>query len=289
MAKQKVKEAKLESTWEHGAMVELPIDQLEANPWNPNEMTSDEFNLLSENVEDVGFLQPVLVVPITKEDGSTKFRIVDGEHRYEQQRLMDAKSIKCVIANPDRFDEKEQKRQTIRMNKIKGHFNIKKFAKLADEMMNIHNVEYKDLAKEFGFADEKEMDHLLTAARESLPSEEMKKDFDKARDEIKTVDELSMVLNRLFTKYGDTVPYHFMVMDFGGKEHLWVRMDEKQYKRVRDKARECMAFGATFDSVILHMLMLLDTKEFVEEHKTFLKEPDPATLVSQSVGDLFEE
>lgn len=50
------------------------------------------------------------------------------------------------------------------------------------------------------------MKALIDDTRESLPPE-MRKEFDKAKEEIKTVDDLSLVLNRLFTKYGSTLPY----------------------------------------------------------------------------------
>jgi len=180
--------AKKETQWQHGQMVELPLNALEPNEWNPNELTADQFDMLSENIDEVGFLDPVLVVPLPLENGDIqRYRIVDGEHRYEQQRLMDVKTIRCIIADPNRFDEREQKRQTVRMNKIRGQLNIKKFAALANEMMEKHGVPFEDLAREFGFADEDEFQEMIAAARDSLPNEDAKKEFDKAKGELKTV------------------------------------------------------------------------------------------------------
>lgn len=261
--------------WKHGQMIELPLEALEPNEWNPNELTADQFDMLSENIDEVGFLDPVLVVPLPLEDGDIqRYRIVDGEHRYEQQRLMDVKMIRCIIADPEKFDEKEQKRQTVRMNKIRGQLNIRKFAALANEMMEKHGVPFNDLAREFGFVDEDEFQEMIEAARDSLPDEDAKKEFDKAKSELKTVEDLTLLLNRLFTKYGDTVPYHFMVLDFGGKQHIWIRMDSKMYKHVKIIAREVQAEGVTFDSVVLRLLLEMDVQEYVKDRSDFLEKVD---------------
>lgn len=255
-----------------------------------NEMSADQFNMLSENVDDVGFLDPILVVPLPVSAGEAqRYRIVDGEHRFEQQKLMDVPLLQCVIVDPERFPEVVQKKQTVRMNMIKGKLNPRKLAKLVTDLLEQHDVPYDEMAHELGFTDSDAFQKLLDSARDSLPNAGMKKEFDKSRDEIKTVDDLSMVLNRLFTKYGDTLPYNFMVLDFGGKEHLWIRLESKEYKKITERAKDCAAFGATFDSVLVHILTLLDPKSFIEKHRTFLKVPSVTTDTKKTVDDLFED
>jgi len=270
-----------EEHWSHGEFRDIPMELIEPNPWNPNVMSADEFNMLAENVEDVKFLDPILVVPLPRKDGDVqRYRIVDCEHRWEQQRLMDADTIKCIIADPEIFDEKEQKRQTVRMNKIRGSLDTKKFSALVNDLMTTHEVPYDEVARELGFVDETEFDRLMQAARDSLPTNEMKKEFDAAKEEVKTVDDLTLLLNRLFTKYGDTLPANFMILDFGGKEHIWVRMQKNQFKKIMQNARVCLEKGITFDSVISHSLTLMDVDAFITEHADLLeKVPDePATI-----------
>jgi len=269
--KSKKKEEVREILYKHGEMTVLPMDLIEPNPWNPNEMTAEEFNMLSENIDEVDFLDPILVVPIRKEDGSIRYRIVDGEHRFEQQRLMDRETIKCVVADPDKFDETTQKFQTVRMNKIRGSFSRKKFTQLVEDLMQDGQYSLQDLAHNLGFTDDDEFESLVESARDSLPTDEMKEEFDKARDEIKTVDDLTNVLNRLFTTYGDTLPYNFMILDFGGKDHIWVRMKRKQLKRVQEVARESAGLGVTFDSVIARLLSAISLSSFVERYRDRLE------------------
>ena len=272
-------------TIEHGEARDIAIDLIEVNPWNPNEMSADEFNMLSENVEDVDFLDPLLVVPI--EDG--KFRVVDGEHRLEVMRLRDETVVKCIIADPERFPEHVQKFQTVRMNEIKGKLNQRKFNALVSELMQTGEYTYDQLAHEFGFVDEDEFLLLVESARDSLPTDEMKTEFDKTRDEIKTVDDLSLVLNRLFTRFGDTLPSNFMILDFGGKSHLWVRMKHETHKRIMDKARDVMAYGFTFDSVLDHVLTLLPVDKFIERHRDLLEEVPTEQGTDLNIDDVLDE
>lgn len=254
--------------------VDIPIRLIEANDWNPNEMSADAFNLLAENVDEIGFADPLYVTPILPlvPGEEPRFRIVDGEHRFEQQRMMDAETIPCVIGDPKILTEKEQKRQTVRLNMIKGKVNPKKLASLVTDLIENHDVPYEDMAHELGFANPTELESLLSSARSSLPTEEMRKEFDKAKDEIKTIDDLSLVLNRLFTKYGDTLPANFMILDFGGKEHLWIRLEPRSLPHFKEKARECLAIGYTFDSVMAQLLLSLNPVEYISTHKELLKE-----------------
>lgn len=282
--KRKAKISKEVIQWKHGEPVRLPIDAIEPNPWNPNEMSSDDFNMLSENVNEVDFLDPILVVPLPiKKGGTQRYRIVDGEHRWEQQRLMEKKDILCIIGDPKIFDEKQQMRQTVRFNKIRGHLNIKKFAALANAMMEEHGVPFEELAHEFGFTDETELEQMLEAARETLPSDEAKKEFDKAKGEIKTIDDLANLLNKLFSKYGDTLPGHFMILDFGGKEHIWVRVPKNEFRKIVHRARSCMTEGVTFDSVVCRMLMTADLPKFIKTHRDFLEDVNPDEKVRVGV------
>lgn len=269
----------------HGEIRDIPIDLIDPNEWNPNEMTAEEFNMLSDNIDAVDFLDPVLVVP----KGEGRFRIVDGEHRFEAQRLRDVGTIKCIIADPERFDEDTQRFQTVRMNKIKGKMNNRKFADLVSSLMEKGTYSYDQLSHEFGFVNESEFDQIMEAARESLPTDEMKAAFDKAAGDIKTVDDLSLVLNRLFTAYGDTLPYHFMILDFGDKEHIWCRLQKEAYKRIVGQARACAQENVTFDSVLSLIVTQLDVPRFVSEFRESLDEPDPVEQRGENIDDLLAE
>lgn len=133
------------------------------------------------------------------------------------------------------------------------------------------------------FTDPTELSMMIDSTRDSLPPD-MRDAFDKAKGEIKTVDDLSLVLNRLFTQFGDTLPFNFMILDFGGKEHIWLRMEPGEHRMVKERARECMAHGVTFDSVVTRLLSIAPIDRFVQAHRDFLKEP---VTESASRGSVF--
>jgi hypothetical protein len=237
----------------HEDIVEISLEDIEVNPWNPNEVPAEIFNMLAEDIQNAsrGFLQPPLVGPLRMEGDRLIWRIVDGEHRFHAARMADRETIKCVVIDPELMPESEQKKQTVRMNRLRGKLNIKKFVKLVHEVSAETGTPLEDLGVDFGFQDDEEFQKLIRTARESLPDEEAKEEFDRVRAEIKTVDDLSLVLNSLFTRYGNSLNANFMILDFGGKKHLWVRMrDKRGFNTVREKAIEVLNRGYTFDSFI---------------------------------------
>ena len=263
--KTKAEDPQQEGQKQHGLGVEenvevvmLPIDRLSVNPWNVNELSDTMFNRLTEDMESIGFLQPILVVPLEGEEG--QYRIVDGEHRYECARLLDRESIPCVVVTGDLAeDEIKQRFMTMRMNLIKGQIDKRKFKSLVEDLMS-RGMELEVVAEGMAYDDIDALRALIDDTRATLPPE-MRKEFDKAKEEIKTVDDLTKVLNRLFTKYGETLPCHYMILDFGGKESIWVRMrDKREYERFKAAADLCREHGKTFRSALLHALSHIDAE-----------------------------
>lgn len=242
---------------------EIPIDSIVANEWNPNKMSDDLFNILTEDMgdESVGFLQPVLVAE--REDGM--YRIIDGEHRYESARINGYETVPCIVAHGDlATDEDKQKFLTARMNRLRGKMDKRKFAAMVNSLQGEYDLD--ELARQLAFTDPDQLATMIDTARKSLPTQQMREGFDEARDEIKTVADLSNVLNRLFTRYGDTLPHQFMILDFGGKNHVWVRIsDRRKYQTVMEKTRLCLERGVTFDSVLMTLLERHLTPEFLDE------------------------
>jgi hypothetical protein len=276
---------------EYRETVLIPRRLIRPNEWNPNVMAADLFNEVNKNIEELGFVQDVIVAPLTKEqqgDSGYEYRIVDGEHRFDALGLLgmeieiDGEMVEVVPCKVVDIPEDDQKFQTIKLNRLKGKMDLKKFNNLVRDLMQRHTFE--EVAEKMAFTDPTELEGMITQTRDSLPPE-MREEFDKAKGEIKTVDDLSLVLNRLFTQFGNTLPCNFMILDFGGKQHLWVRMEPRDYKMVVGKARECMAHGVTFDSVLSRVMVVLPVDKFICGHRDFLKAPEPE---SASKGNVFE-
>jgi hypothetical protein len=224
--------------------VNLPIGQLEKNKHNPNKMKSREFDLLVDNIQTTGLTDPVLVRQITK----TRYRIVGGHHRFDAAAFLGFETVPCTIIDDPDFDEDAEKFQLVRMNMIRGKMDPQAFFDLYESVSG----KYSDaiLQDAFGFAEEAEFKKMVDQTAATIQDPVMKEKFKEAAKEIKTIDGLSHLLNDLFTRYGDTLPYAFMVFDYGGQRSVWLQVSEKTIKAFDIVGELCREKGRTVDDVI---------------------------------------
>ena len=214
-------------------VVNLPISRVKPNTFNPNTQSEEVFNALVENIREIGMVEPILVVPDSQSDGD--YVVISGEHRLEACRVLGYETIPAIIRQE--FDEDMQKFQTVRMNVLKGKLDPVKFTKLFDDMAQKYG---EQMTKQMMmFVDDKAFKDVYMSVKKELPKDLQEK-LEKTKDEIKTVDDLSRVLNELFSKYGDTLDQNFMVFTYGGKTHLWVLMDDELKKFLIDRLVEQM-------------------------------------------------
>jgi hypothetical protein len=237
----------------------IDVDDMEPVGWNPNEMNSEEFDMLVENIKEVGFIDYPQVVPMV--DGS--YRIIGGAHRWQAAKVLGLKKIPCVLLSHDRWtDEDLQKFVTVRLNTLHGRINPEKMVALHREMA----AKYGDKAMRrlFAYTDKAGWQKIVKQMKQGMKSAGMPKQaqdkFEAAADDAKTVDDLGQVLNRLFNEYGDTLEYSFMVFAYGGKEHLYVAMS-KRTKRIMDRVMEVSRnWGRDVNEVIAEV-----TEKWLEE------------------------
>jgi hypothetical protein len=95
----------------------------------------------------------------------------------------------------------------------------------------------EDLQELFGFTSSDEFARMIGETKKNLKAAgapaEVVEHFEQASKEVKTIDDMSSVLNKLFAQYGDTLRWNFMVFSFGGKDHLFVTTDAVLWKRLQ--------------------------------------------------------
>lgn len=225
--------------------MEIKLSNLVPNDWNTQKMTHREFELLVGNIEEVGFLEPVLVVPIE----NNQYRIIGGEHRWKAVKELGWDTIPCIVGDPNVLDLPMQKKLSVRMNMIHGSISPERFNELVQEMLDSGEVEIDSAAEEFGIADEDYFFLMIENAKEVLPKE-AHKELQERSSGISSVDELSDLVSSLLKKYGDTQEANFMVISFGKQKHLWIRCSEKELDGFIQKARDILELGYTVDSVM---------------------------------------
>lgn len=202
-----------------GEVVMIAVDQIDPNPWNPQEQTEKEFNALVENIRERGFVAPIQVAPCPDSD---RYRIVHGEHRWQAARTLGMTEIPCVVLED--WDEDMQRFQSVKLNILHGKLDPIKFTKLVNELSAKYSQEA--IRTMMGFVDEAAFRKLYRDVKRSLPQEIGKK-LDQAKKELKDINDLAMVLNTLFREYGETLDHGYMMFTYGGQVHWMIRMDRR--------------------------------------------------------------
>lgn len=232
--------------------INVAVGKLHPNPLNPNEMSDSQFNLLVDNMETVGFTDPVLARAHPEIPG--EYRIIGGQHRWEVAKLLGYEEVPVtVITDPD-FTEDAEKFQIVRHNIIGGKMSPDKFASLFKSL----DGKYAEgvAAELFGFVEEADFKKLLASTKKALPKD-MQKEFATASKELKTIDDLAKLLNTLFAEHGDTLPQGYMIFDFGGYESVWLRLQTSQLKHFRELSKNAGAAGKSVDHFMAGMLQLI--------------------------------
>lgn len=224
---------------------------LKPNSYNPNKESAEKFNLLVESIDDIGFSENIQVHPVGEgevrvEDGQKRWcgksppslEIIGGEHRWHACMVagMENEWIPAVFF--DDLEEEKLKAVTVRMNILKGEMDPQKFTALWDDLSQSGHYSDQALRDMMGIASRGEFEKFYKEVKKGLPPD-MAKELDSMRGEIRCIDDLSLLLNKLFRKYGSELDYSYMTFDFGGRQHTWVRMRKDTNKLLEQVKAMC--------------------------------------------------
>lgn len=171
------------------------------------------------------------------DEGPYQYRIVNGEHRYHACRVAGMKLIPSVLLTDEKWkDEDLQKFVTVRNNILRGKISPEKFVRLYQDLAKKYKPE--SLRELFKFTDEDEWKRLTVSMRDSLKKmglpQELIDKFSANVKEMKSIDDLSIILNSIFTEYGRDSKLNFMCFSWAGKEILYVMANDKVFKKVKE-------------------------------------------------------
>lgn len=220
---------------EFETVLQIPLERLRKNSANPNEQDERTFNATVASIQEEGWLQPMAsVVPLGDHDpadplGWQEFEIVGGHHRYAAAQVLGYDAGPCWVLDPEKFDQDRRDWAMVKSNVIAGSLNPEKFARLYESLVERYDAE--TLQALMGFTSEDAFRKVYKQVRDALPKD-LQDALESVKDEIKTIDDLSLVLNRLFRDHGETLPSNMMVFSWAGKDVLWVRADDALWKQV---------------------------------------------------------
>lgn len=241
-------------------VVIIDIDLIDNADYNPQEQSKVVFNRMVKSIKEDGFAGTIQVAPNSKKEG--RYIAISGNHRLDAARILDIKRLPCNVF--DDWDEDRQKAENVSWNIIHGKFNPEKLAKLYDDLSKKYGDEITQQMMSLE-VDNNIIKQIMKQIRREVPPE-MQKQLDNAKGEIKTVDQLSNILNEMFAKYGDNLKYGFMVFEFGGKTHYWIKMNNKLKKKMVAFTDECRETGGQL-SERLWAVMGCDESEIKNERQ----------------------
>jgi ParB/RepB/Spo0J family partition protein len=216
----------------------VDINEIVPNNWNPNEQDEITFNELVYDIDSEGFDEPIQVVELSENDPERqegrRYRIIGGEHRFEAVKTLGWKKIPIVVKDYDTEDE--QKIKTVRRNMLKGHMNRYKFTQLVNSLDG--RRQDSELAIELGLKSKEELQTLLINEKGDYDPE-LAEQIANVRREETAIKNLSMILNKLFAEYGETLSHSYMFFTYGTKLHVMIMMSRILQKKMDSLSIHC--------------------------------------------------
>lgn len=133
----------IEEAYDHdvpknGTVVEVPLSQIQPNPFQPRKHFDEKALLeLGASIKQHGLIQPIVLVEDV--DG---YILVAGERRWRASKLAKLKTIRAVIVS---LDEVQMRQHALIENIQREQLNIVELAQAYNELLKIHGVTQEEL------------------------------------------------------------------------------------------------------------------------------------------------
>lgn len=122
----------------------VPIELVQANNYNPNNVPKNNMELLQQSILDNGFTFPVVTV---WDEDIRKFIVVDGFHRYTIFKdWLQAEEIVIVVLE---HDMAKRMAATVQFNRARGVHQVELMGELVRKLIE-QGLEDEDIAKHLG-------------------------------------------------------------------------------------------------------------------------------------------
>lgn len=219
-------------------VMDIPVEDLIADEDNPNEMDEATFDQLIEEIREQGFDEPIIVRPHPKLKG--KYQIGSGHHRTKAAIVIGMQTVPAIIKQ---WSDREQKVALVKRNALRGELNKNKLIKLYKELSK--GKDGVQVQRELGFTNQKKFEAMYDEAMKVLTPKQKKK-LAEAKEKIKSMDDLSSVLNRIFKESGSELDAGYLVFSFGGKNHHYFQIDQEVEDTLQSIIAKCESHDMSY-------------------------------------------
>ncbi len=231
----------------------LLLTDLRPNPWNPNSMNPAKFARLKQEILDVGFIEPLVVVPWKTEDGTPFYRILGGEHRFRAATELKLKGVPCNVLDHAMFqDEEVQQAMNAKLIFLKGDIDRDKMVAMVRGLAEKYSSE--KVRELFAVTDKTAWDRMVWGMRQKLKKEGLPEqalaEFDEKTKDARASKDLSEIIEAIFVTYRHTLPYGFMVFTLHGKKHTYVPVTQGTQAVLDDVLERCRSAGVDVNKLL---------------------------------------
>jgi len=122
------------------SVVEIALDEIEPNPYQPRKHFSNEsLKELAESIKKDGLIQPVIVV----ENSIEGYTLVAGERRFRASKLAKLSTIKAIVLD---ITQEQMQQYALIENIQREDLNPIELAQSYQALIELHNVTHEELA-----------------------------------------------------------------------------------------------------------------------------------------------
>jgi ParB-like chromosome segregation protein Spo0J len=118
-------------------VIAVPIEQIQANAYNPNSVAPPEMKLLELSIWEDGYTMPIVCYYLPELD---KYEIVDGYHRYttmlKSERIRERENGLIPVSVIDK-PQGERMASTIRHNRARGSHSVELMSNIVSELVEM--------------------------------------------------------------------------------------------------------------------------------------------------------
>lgn len=223
-------------------ILQVSVEDLIGHEDNPNMMDEATFDQLVEEIREQGFDEPILVRK--SKDHPGKYEIGSGHHRTKAARVLGMLKLPVIVKD---WTDRELKVSLAKRNALRGNFDKVKLAKLYHDLSKGRDP--VQVQRELGFTDTKKFEKIIEETRKTLNPAQRKK-LDEAKEDIKSMDDLSSVLNRIFKESGSELDHGYLVFSFGGKNHHYFQIGKETEDKLQAIMKACEKSGTKYTDFI---------------------------------------